>query len=449
MALLALALLIQAVGVATLRHWLGKAWLHHPVALLYLASVLYQGVTAILLAVPPIGQWDSLRDGIAPSWLDDAALLTSAAMLALVIAYLPTQPRRPAVRLGHAPSLPDWRLFALVCLPLAALTYEGKGYNDGVRLSASTGVTTDLASTFFVITVIAAALAFCQRHGIRWFLPVLAAQSLFLAAAGERSPVLAAAAALAVALTRSGIRPSRMQVHAAIVLTTVAVLAITVSRAETGRTAYHADTGFAARAQITVGGITDLAGASAAEQGTPGLLAQAAARLDGTSFAAGILQAESMGYPRISATYIPESLLNDVPRFIWPSKLDHTLGEDPALLETDDFGLQQVNFLPGLPGLFTGMLPWPWLILLMATFGFCAGWAERWLLRKTTPARLVMLAGAIIAALDFEQGLPGMLLALRATAAVTVTVWVFERVHRPSSDETDVLPGMTPVRSGY
>jgi hypothetical protein len=45
---------------------------------------------------------------------------------------------------------------------------------------------------------------------------------------------------------------------------------------------------------------------------------------------------------------------------------------------------------------------------------------ERWLFRHRTPARLVLLAGAITAALHFEEGLPGMLVALRAAAVIAV-----------------------------
>ena len=62
---LALALLVQVVGVFLLRNRLGRKWLRRPVVLLYLTSVLYQGVSAVMLAFPSICSQDAFRDGIA------------------------------------------------------------------------------------------------------------------------------------------------------------------------------------------------------------------------------------------------------------------------------------------------------------------------------------------------------------------------------------------------
>jgi hypothetical protein len=50
---LALALLLQVAGIAVLRYRLGKEWVRRPVVLLYLSSVLYQGVSAVMLTCPP------------------------------------------------------------------------------------------------------------------------------------------------------------------------------------------------------------------------------------------------------------------------------------------------------------------------------------------------------------------------------------------------------------
>jgi hypothetical protein len=69
-------------------------------------------------------------------------------------------------------------------------------------------------------------VSFLLRHGIRWFLPVLRTQSLFLAAAGERTPVISSAITLILVLARVRVRPSGKQVVTAILLTAVVVLAI-------------------------------------------------------------------------------------------------------------------------------------------------------------------------------------------------------------------------------
>ena len=125
----------------------------------------------------------------------------------------------------------------------------------------------------------------------------------------------------------------------------------------------------------------------------PDLPAQAAIRLDGTAFTAGILQAVHSGQPRLSPAYVPESLLITVPSSLWSSKLAHGTALNPDSLETGSFGLQQVNFLPTLPGLYAGFLSPPWLALFLAFLGLLCGWGERWLFRHCTPARFVLLAG--------------------------------------------------------
>ncbi len=149
-------------------------------------------------------------------------------------------------------------------------------------------------------------------------------------------------------------------------------------------------------------------------------------RLDGTAFTAGILQAVHSGQPRFNPVYVPESLLLTVPSSLWSSKLAHASALNPDSLETGGFGMQQVNFLPTLPGLYAGFLSPPWLVLFLAFLGLLCGLGERWLFRRCSPARFVLLAGAVIAALVYEAGLPAMLVQLRAAAAIAVVVKVTE-----------------------
>jgi hypothetical protein len=283
------------------------------------------------------------------------------------------------------------------------------------------------------------------RHGGGWFLPALIAQSVLLAAAGERLPVIIDAIALVVLLARTGMRPSMRQLNGGLGLTLLGVLAITGVRAEQGRSLYYQDTGLGARLTALGNGL--LAGTSPGSSAGPGLAAQAVVRLDGTSFAGAILQAQATGRPRLSASDVPESMLLAMPSAAWPSKLAHGNALDPALLAIDNFGLQPVNFLPGLPGLYAGFLSPAWLITFLAGLGLIAGWAERWLLGKCTPARLVLLAGAITAVLWFEKGLPGMLLFLRTAVVLAVAVKIIEVAWRPKRSRRPVgggAPG-TPV----
>lgn len=57
-----LALVLQFCSVALLRIFLGKTWLRRPGTLLVLASVVYDGLSQVLLSFPSIGQWDTRPD---------------------------------------------------------------------------------------------------------------------------------------------------------------------------------------------------------------------------------------------------------------------------------------------------------------------------------------------------------------------------------------------------
>jgi hypothetical protein len=413
------ALLFQALSVILLRHCLGKTWLRRPATILVLVSVAYQGVSPLLLLIPSIKAKDNFRLGITESAADNVMLLLSAAMLAFTVAYLLTRPDRvgqdgAAVRTVAA--VLDWRLLALGCAPLAVLTYEGRGYNSGVAAAdATTGDV--LAASFFVILVALTAFSLVLRQGRGWFLPVLAAQSLLLAAAGERTPVITDAIVLVVMLCYAGMRPPLRQLQAAVALTVIAVLAVTGVRSVTGRSLFYRDSGLSARVSALGEGAL-----AAATTGVPVLAAELAKRMDGVAFAAGILQSESRGQPRLPAVGVPESLLLAVPSALWTSKLAHSAALAPVTEEAGDFGLQEVNFLPGLPGMYAGFLSPAALIVMLAVLGLVAGWGERWLLRSCTPARVVMLAGALRTALLYEQGLQGMLLALRGALVIALAV---------------------------
>lgn len=424
------ALLLQAVEITLLRHRLGRRWLRHPVSIMILVSVAYQGISPILLAIPSIGAWDSYRTGIQQSYVDSATLVMSASMLAFTIAYLLIRPERSAPQPSRddvAVTLKalDWRWLACCCIPLAILTYQGRGYNGGgPATGGGAPLSVDLASEFFVILMVLTALSFLLKHGTRLFFPVLIIQCLLLAAAGERSPVIMDAITLVLLLAHAGYQLPRRQVRAAAALTLIAVLAITGERVHQGRTLYHEDSSLATRVAVLGSSLT----ATESDGSGPGLVPQAAVRLDGIDFAGGILQSQSLGQPRLSPSYVPESLLLAVPSALWPAKLDHGSNLNPTYLEIESFGLQNVNFLPTLPGLYIGFLRAPWLIAFLAFLGLLAGACERLLFRYRTPARLILLAGAIIAALTYEAGLPNMLVTLRSAATVAIVVKLIEVV---------------------
>jgi uncharacterized membrane protein len=424
-----MALLLQVVAVVLLRHRLGQYWLRHPVTLIVLASAVYQGLSPVLLIFQPIGALDSYRNGVQQNFTNSATLLMSAEMLAFTIAYLITRPERTDVMAGSANvrnviKALDWKWLTGVCVPLAILTYEGRGYNNSLAVGPTLG--SNLAVTFFILLVVVAAFSFLLRHGVRWFILVLTVQSLVLAAAGERIPVITDAITLILMLLLAGSPPSTRQMRTASALTLIAILAITGLRVEQGRSLFYKDSGLSTRIFALGSGLTEFGGSSSTSLTGSALIAQTAVRVDGVDFAGAILQSLSFGQQRLSATYVPESLLLVVPSSIWSSKLAKGDALDPAYMEVSDFGLQKINFLPTLPGLYVGFLSAPWLLALLAFIGWLCGCGERWLFRRCTPARLILLAAAVIAALAYEKGLPGMLVALRAGVAIAVVVKLVE-----------------------
>ena len=95
---------------------------------------------------------------------------------------------------------------------------------------------------------------------------------------------------------------------------------------------------------------------------------------------------------------------------------------------------------PDLTGLYMGYLTPFWLIAFLAGLGAVLGRGERWLLRHCTPARIVLLAGAVTFSLDFQPGLPGMLTDLRTAVMIVAAVQALQAVPRWRSRRRAAAP---------
>jgi hypothetical protein len=419
-------LVVQFVMVVLIRHRLGRHWLRRPVTVFVLTSVVYLGIAPALLAIPSIGIEDNFRLGIQRGYADSADLILSGAMLALTLGYLLTHPERTVTRERPsdaiiAAKVLDWRWLALASVPLTLLTASGRGYNDGLAGGQGTSLSTNLVVAFFIIAVVVTAAAFLLRHGTRWFLAVLIVQSVVLAVAGERTPVLMDAVALILMLLFAGARIPARQVMGAGLLTVLVILSISGIRAQQGRGIYYTNSGISTRVSALATGLTSV-GVAPGGADSPGLVAEFATRMSSVDYSGAILQAISEGQPRLSPANIPESLLIIVPSFLWPGKLNQRAALAPAQLQIDTFGLQDINFIPGAPGLYFGFLTPAWLMILFGVLGAIFGWFERWLLRECTPARMVLLGGAVVAALRYEAGLPSMLVQMRSAVVLALLV---------------------------
>lgn len=417
------ALLVQVVSFALLRHRLGRRWLLRPVVLLMLVSAVDLGIAPALLAVPSISAQDIFAIGIRRDFIDRADLLMSIVMLSFTIAYLLTRPEQVAgpgrpVNLAVLTRVLDWRILMAACVPMALATAAGRGYNDGRAGGADTSLETSLVSTFFIVIIAVAAVAFVLRHGTRWFLPVQIVQLLLLALAGERTPILMDGLALIIVPIFIGLRLPPRQLLAAALLAVVAMLAINGVRVQQGRGIFYSNSGLGSRVSALASGL--FGGSPVSDVAMPGLVTQFATREAGVDFAGAIVQSMSQGESRLSAAYMPESLLLAMPSFLWTDKLALGTGMNPAQLQIDDFGLQQINYIPGMVGLYIGMLSFPSLLFLFGFLGFVFGHFERWLLRECTPARVILLAGAIASVQLYQAGLPTIVVQMRAAAALAL-----------------------------
>jgi hypothetical protein len=262
------------------------------------------------------------------------------------------------------------------------------------------------------------------------------------------------AIALILMLLFAGMRVPVLQLTAAIGLTVLVILSISGVRVQQGRSLYYTDSGLSTRISALTTGLS-AAGESQGGTDTPGLLTQFAIRVSSVDYAGAILQAISEGQPRLAPAGVPESLLLAVPSFIWPTKLGRETALDPFQSQIDAFGLQNVNFIPGMPGLYIGFLAPQWLVTLFGLLGIAFGRFERWLLRECTPARLILLGGAVVTALWFEAGLPAMLVQMRSAGVIALTVYVVGALGnrtRPARSSTALagpadLPRLTATRA--
>ena len=101
--------------------------------------------------------------------------------------------------------------------------------------------------------------------GPGWFVPVLIGQSVILAAAGERTPVLADAIAVIVLMCHAGMRPSGRQLRVAAAVAVLAALAITGVRELGKRGIYEEDSSLGKRVSGLATGPAALPGRPAQE----------------------------------------------------------------------------------------------------------------------------------------------------------------------------------------
>src|SRR5664280_1984612 len=288
----------------------------------------------------------------------------------------------------------------------------------------------------------------------RWILPVLVTQSLILALAGQRFPILLGAVMLIYALSRLGIKFERRMVVGLVLLVLLAWV-ITASRAAEGR--YSGASGASVRLTFLTTGFSHLFTSSTGQA----IAFTLGYRLDGNSYGAMSLEALDNGSSPVGLTPLKNDVLLAIPSFLNPNK-DRTAVEDRSeklyvehhlpIPELQSSTGVYVDILPTQLGGLTGILGPIGLIFAALVLGLAFAALDRWLRRGLGPMRMLVSLGVLYSVLDYEGSWDtytttarGILLLLALMVPVLAIKQATQRAYSraPSSDHwrVSIPPG--------
>jgi oligosaccharide repeat unit polymerase len=437
--LVVLGLMLQALALFLLFSRIGRGVLTRSGAIFILAATAYHGLNEILLWLFP--DRDFYRRLVAPAHVSQFVLWISIAILLLTVAYLGALGRPPELELKHEIDWQrtrirrvfDWRLMLIAVTPLMILTVVGQGYAGGAIVGPDTSqplqVGAGLALQFLLILIAFASFGIVCRFGRQWLLPVLLVQSAMLAFIGARFIILVSALMLLYALARVGIPAGRKQLGLGLVALLLLALVITSARAAEGRFSTAANGSL--RFDFLAAGVTNI--------GSPDTWDLVAGdfgyRLDGNSFGAMELQALDAGWPPLGITPLVNDVLLAIPSFLNPAKTSSALENRSEKQYAEVYlGLPVPEIYPGVRA---DILPtqlgaaigfWgPWGMLLTAlVIGVIFGRADRWLLRRLTPSRLLIGAGFLFCVLSYEASWDIYSVTFRGILLLLPLIWLIQ-----------------------
>ena len=430
-----IGLVVQAVAVSILFWRLGRAWLRHVGVVFILAAVVYTGVGEILVeAFPGQSQYRALLVG-QTRYVGQYTLLASITILALTVTYLVVLGHDTRTAIGHrgellaARRILDWRLLGLFSVFAVLLTVRGVGYSAILTAAGTISTTSGIVLQFILVAVPLAAFSLVAILGRRWLAPALIVVILAIAVTGERGPIVFASLAFLYACARFGIRFSRPAVIIGVIAFVLVGLVITSARANSGRTAFAAGGGAAAKIGAVSAGITGITDNATFSQ----LKHDFGYRLDGNSWGALVMESYAAGLPPAG----PRSLINDfrdaIPSLIYRSKLSQnatSLAEGVYQLQALDLPTIEVTGLPTQLGTILGYWGPIGLLLVGPVLGMIFAVADRWLLRRATALSLVIGVGLVICAASYEHALNVYPETLRGVVVLALVVWAFEAARR-------------------
>jgi hypothetical protein len=443
--LVVVGLVIQGGALALLFSRLGRSAFTRTGAIFVMAAVVFHGLNEILLSLFP--DRDIYRLLVGPDAISGFVVWISVGIVTLTIAYLVALGRRPlpehkgevAWQVASIRRVFDWRLMLVLVIPLIVITIAGRGYVSGAvvttRTSAPLQVGAGLAVQFLFLLIAFASFSIVMRLGRRWLLPVLAVQSGIMALVGARAAILFTAAMLLYVLWRVGITLSRKEVVVTTVTVLMLLLVITSGRAAAGRLATNADSSL--RLDFLTTGAVNLISPDTFNQVETDL----GYRFDGNSFGGMELQSLNGGWPVLGVTPLWNDLLLAVPSFLNPDKTlsayedrsEKQYAEVYLGLPTSDVypGIRQ-DIIPTQFGATVGFFGPLGMLLAGLFLGIVFGLADRWLLRRLTPSRLLIGVALLYCVFNYEGSWDVYSVTFRGVLVMLPLVWLLQGRRSPA-----------------
>jgi hypothetical protein len=443
-------LVLQGAALVTLFRHLGRSVFVHVGAIFIVMAALFHGLNEILVWLFP-GQ-DPYRLLISTDYVGAFMLWISLAILLFTLAYLGTvgrpQKRRSRAELdserARVGRVFDWRLMLVAALSLEILTIAGNGYLVRPSTLATQGLYTagGLAAQYLLIALVMASLGIVIRFGQRWILPMLLAQSLAVALVGQRWEIFVTAGLLLYALARVGMPIQVRQLCLGVITFALVALVITAARPAAGHISTTADSSL--RLDYLASGLGNIGSSATWDQ----IAFDLGHRFDGNSFGALELQSLDQGSPPLGFAPLATDVVVAVPSFLNPDKNDYPIYQ----LVEKEYAEVFLNLpLPIVAGVHEDILPtqlgatigfWgPWGMLVVALFlGAVFGMADRWILHRLTPSRLLVGLSLLTCVLFYEASWDTYTLTLRGILVLLPLVWAIQAFRvREQTDQGELF----------
>lgn len=433
--------MIQVIALGVMHFAVHGRWLHHFGALFLAMAFLYHGLTEVMQWIWP-GRNDEYRSLIDQRLIDNWVLFVSVVMLIYAIGYAVARPKLAEV--DHPTDPPEAyveglsiKWLALLTIPLLYFTLQGLGAIQTNVVGAENGRSNytvgGLALQFLVFNMAVLGAVVIIRKGAKWAIPVILAQAFFLSLAGARSMVLASCVLSVYGALIAGVKIPRQRLVAGALIMVMLGVFISSARAEVGRAVFGDNQTFSAR----VGAIGSGALALTSSANREAVLEDMVYRFDGNTFGALILENANEADP-VGLRTVRNTIALAIPSFIYRGKLNLSLEErNEETYIIYRYGLPpKVDFLPTFWGSVLAYFG-PVALLVLALFiGIAVARLDAWVLRSASPVLFLFGIGLGLAVIQYEQGVPALILTMRGVLLFMAMLWAVRIVNRTAARAT-------------